>query len=68
MLLFNLFEYIDLDIKFDNNKYNQKLPDFLVMTKWMANNYFFVIKLYIWLSLARSHSQRKIDKVSVDTC
>ena len=29
---------------FDNNKYNQKLPHIYVMTKWMANDYFFVIK------------------------
>ena len=28
----------------DDNKYNQKLPHIYVMTKWMANNYFFVIK------------------------
>ena len=27
-----------------NNKYNQKLPYFYFMTKWMVNNYFFVIK------------------------
>ena len=33
-----------------NNKYNQKPPHIYVMTKWMTNNYFFVIKLYIRLS------------------
>ena len=27
-----------------NNRYNQKLPRIYVMTKWMANKYFFVIK------------------------
>ena len=33
------------DIYFQyNNKYNQNLPHFYVMSKWMANNYFFVIK------------------------
>ena len=35
-----LFKYIDLGIKLDNNKYNQKLPHIYLMTKWMANNYF----------------------------
>ena len=30
------------------------------MTKWIANNYIFFIKLYIWLSLARSHFPSKI--------
>ena len=38
-----------------NNKYNQKPPHIYVMTKWMTNDYFFVIKLYIgfhpWLYL-----------------
>ena len=29
---------------FDNSKYNQILPHVYVITKWMANNYFFVIK------------------------
>ena len=29
-------EYIDSDIKFDKNKYNQKLPHFYVMTKWYS--------------------------------
>ena len=28
----------------NNNKYNQKLQHIYVMTKWMVNNYFFVIK------------------------
>ena len=37
-----MHKYIDLSIKFDNNKYNQKLPHFYVMTKWMANKYFLV--------------------------
>ena len=35
-----MFEYIDLDIKFDNSKYNQKLQHFKAMAKYMANNYF----------------------------
>ena len=35
---------------FDNSKYNQKLPHIYVMTKWMANDYFFVIKS-IYLAL-----------------
>ena len=39
-----MFKYIDSGIKLDNSKYNQKLPHIYVMTKWMANNYFFVIK------------------------
>ena len=34
------FKYINLDIKLDNNKYNQKLPHIYIMTKWIANNYF----------------------------
>ena len=38
--LYIMFGYIDLDIKFDNNKYNQKLPHFKAMTKYMINNYF----------------------------
>ena len=42
--LFKKFKYIDSDIKLDNQKYNQKLPHFYVMTKCMANNYFLVIK------------------------
>ena len=32
-----LGQYIDSGIKLVNNKYNQKLPYFYVMTKWMAN-------------------------------
>ena len=39
-----LSKYIDSGIKLENNKYNQKLPHTYVMTEWMANNYFFVIK------------------------
>ena len=39
-----LSKYIDSSIKLENNKYNQKLPHIYVMTKWIANNYFFVIK------------------------
>ena len=39
-----LLKYIDSGIKLDNNKYSQKLPHVYVMTKWMANNYFFFIK------------------------
>ena len=31
---------MDLGIKLDNNKYNQKVPHIYVMTKWMTNNYF----------------------------
>ena len=42
--LFKNFKYIDSGIKLDNQKYNQKLPHFYVMTKCMANNYFLVIK------------------------
>ena len=34
------FKYINLDIKLDSNKYNQKLPHIYIMTKWIANNYF----------------------------
>ena len=49
-----MFKYIDSDIKVDNSKYNLKLPHIYVMTKWMANNYIFVIKSIY--SLARSHS------------
>ena len=37
------FEKIDSGIKLDNNMYNQKLPHFQVMTKWMASYYFFII-------------------------
>ena len=29
---------------FDNSKYNQKLPHIYIVTKWMANNHFFVVK------------------------
>ena len=36
----HLIKYINSGIKFDNNKYNQKLPHIYAMTKWMANNYF----------------------------
>ena len=32
--------------KLVNTKYNQKLPYFYVMTKCMANNYFFVSRIY----------------------
>ena len=31
------------------------------MTKWMANNYFLSRNMYIWLSLARSHSKRFLE-------
>ena len=34
------------------------------MTKWMANNYFFVIKSVYSFWLARSHSQSKIYKLN----
>ena len=51
------FKKIDLGIKRDNNKYNQKLPHIYVMTKWIANNYFLSKNLYIRLSLARSRYQ-----------
>ena len=54
------FKYIDSGLKLDNNKYNQKLPHFYVMTKWMANNYFFVIKSIYSYFITRSHSQSKI--------
>ena len=54
------FKYIDSGLKLDNNKYNQKLPHFYVMTKWMANNYFFVIKSIYSHFITRSHSQSKI--------
>ena len=37
-------KYTDLGIKLDNKKSNWKLSHFYLMTKWMANNYFFVIK------------------------
>ena len=36
MFLGSRFLYIDLGIKLDNNKYNQKLPYIYVMTKCMA--------------------------------
>ena len=39
-----LLSYIDLGIKLDNNKYNLMLPHFYVMTKWIVNNFVFVIK------------------------
>ena len=42
--LFKKFKYIDSGIKLDNQKYNQKLPHFYVMTKCMTNNYFLLIK------------------------
>ena len=52
-------KYIDLGIKLDSNKYQQKFPHIYVVTKWMTNNYFFAIKfiysawnLYILLELA----------------
>ena len=32
-----LIKYIDSCINVDNNKYNQKFPDFYVMTKWTTN-------------------------------
>ena len=36
MLLFNLFEYIDSGIKFDNNKCNQKLQISKQITTFMS--------------------------------
>ena len=42
--------------KFDNNRYSQKLPHIYVMTKWMANNHFFVTK---------SKSENKNHKIKI---
>ena len=39
------FKYIGSGINFDSNKYNQKFLYFHAMTKWMANNYFSIIKI-----------------------
>ena len=40
ILAFFLFKCIDLGIKLDSNKYEQKLPHIYGMTEWMANNHF----------------------------